>query len=260
MRRISGADVTVTSVHHGFRVTDNARQADTYRRGRVLLAGDAAHVHSPVGGQGLNLGLQDAANLGWKLALVARGQAGDGLLDTYTAERHPVGARVLRNARAQTALMRTDPQSQALREVLGEILELPQAVRQVAEMVSGAQIDYADGDGDGGAAHPLVGRFIPDLTVTGPGGARRVAELLHAGKGLLLDLGGPAALRAAAAGWADRVDVVGGRAGDGLPAGLTGLLVRPDGYVAWAAGDDGLGGVRAALTRWFGRPSGDDGA
>jgi 2-polyprenyl-6-methoxyphenol hydroxylase-like FAD-dependent oxidoreductase len=218
LRRVSGHGVTVTAVEQPTRITDNARQASTYRRGRVLLAGDAAHVHSPIGGQGLNLGLQDAANLGWKLALVARGLARPELLDTYTAERHPVGAQVLRDSRAESALIRTDPQTEALRGVLGEVLHDPRAARTLLELSHGLRIRYGDDK------NPLIGTFAAGV---------RLAD----GRGRYV---GPAS--EVVAPWADRVAVT-EQPGDGL-------LIRPDGYIAWAGADPG--GLRAALARWFG--------
>jgi 2-polyprenyl-6-methoxyphenol hydroxylase-like FAD-dependent oxidoreductase len=213
LRRVSGHDIAVTAIEQPMRITDNARQSSTYRRGRVLLAGDAAHVHSPIGGQGLNLGLQDAANLGWKLALVARGVATDQLLDTYTTERYPVGAQVLRDSRAESALLRTDPQTEALRGILGDVLREPQAARALLELSHGLRIRYGD-----------VGAFVPDIQLL-DGRARYV--------GPLTDVVVP---------WADRVSVE--------PADGPGRLVRPDGYLAWTGTDPD--GLRAALSRWFG--------
>jgi hypothetical protein len=218
LRRVSGQDFTVTAVEQPMRITDHARQASTYRRGRVLLAGDAAHVHSPIGGQGLNLGLQDAANLGWKLALVARGLADPELLDTYSAERHPVGAQVLRDSRAESALLRTDPQTEALRGVLGDVLHNPQAARTLLELSHGLRIRYGDNN------NPLDGTFAPGAPLL-DGRARYV---------------GPAG--EVVAPWADRVTVE--------PSDGDGLLIRPDGYIPWAGTDPSE--LRAALTRWFG--------
>ncbi|MFC3456104.1 FAD-dependent monooxygenase [Amycolatopsis speibonae] len=169
--RVSGIEVTVARLDGGIRFSDNSRQAATYRQGRVLLAGDAAHVHSPIGGQGLNLGLQDAMNLGWKLGLVARGEAPESLLDTYDAERRPVGERVLRNSRAQVALMRPGPQVAALREVLEETLGIPAAKRHFIAMGNGSDIDYAPD-----SVHPLVGRFAPVPLVSEDGRALLVAD------------------------------------------------------------------------------------
>jgi 2-polyprenyl-6-methoxyphenol hydroxylase-like FAD-dependent oxidoreductase len=230
IRRVTGVDVAITRLGEGVRYSDNTRQAVTYRRGRVLLAGDAAHVHSPIGGQGLNLGLQDAMNLGWKLGLVVRGLAPESLLDTYTAERHPVGERVLRNTRAQVALMRPGAQVAALREVLAETLAIPAAKRHFVEMTNGFDIDYAPD------AHPVVGRFAPPL---GP-----LPESPRDARPVLLDLADTKEIRDAAD--ADRVRVVTCSA----PSDLAGLLVRPDGYVAWAGTD--ATGLSEALTEWFG--------
>ncbi|WP_414945270.1 FAD-dependent monooxygenase [Amycolatopsis sp. cmx-11-32] len=216
--RASGLDVTVTRLDGGIRFSDNTRQAATYRQGRVLLAGDAAHVHSPIGGQGLNLGLQDAMNLGWKLGLVAQGAAPESLLDTYTAERHPVGERVLRNTRAQVALMRPGPQIAALREVLEETLEIPAAKRHFLAMGNGVDIDYAPD-----ATHPLVGRFAPLPLVSEDGRSILVAgseEILGAVNG--------------------RVRTV---ETDSEPS----FLMRPDGYVAWAASGGDPAGLTEAL-------------
>ena len=246
IRRVTGTDVAVAELGAGIRYSDNTRHADTYRKGRILLAGDAAHVHSPVGGQGLNLGLQDAANLGWKLGLVARGMAGEELLDTYTAERHPVAVRVLRNTRAQVALMRPGPQVDALREVLAETLEIPGARRHFADMVNGLDIDHAPG-----SPHPLTGRFLPEVGLKESGPAR---ELLRDGRGLLLDLAGPGAVREAA-GYGDRVRVVTDAAAGDAFGGAGAVLVRPDGYIAWAGDPTDQDGLAGALAAWFGRAS-----
>jgi 2-polyprenyl-6-methoxyphenol hydroxylase-like FAD-dependent oxidoreductase len=247
IRRVSGVDVTVTAMRTGTRFTDNARLADGYRRGRVLLAGDAAHVHSPFGGQGLNLGLGDAANLGWKLAAVLAGDADETLLDSYTAERHPVAARVLANTRAQLALLRPDPQSAALRALFTELMDLEQVNWYLTSMVSGLDVRCAS---DG---HPLLGRYCPDPGLFTADGPVPLAELTTDGGGLLLDLADDPAVGATAAGYAGRVRVVTARAtnvGD-----ISGLLVRPDGHVAWVA--DGtapadLEALSTALTTWFG--------
>jgi 2-polyprenyl-6-methoxyphenol hydroxylase-like FAD-dependent oxidoreductase len=213
------------------RFTDNTRLAADYRAGRVLLCGDAAHVHSPFGGQGLNLGLQDAVNLGWKLAAAVAGHAPDGLLDSYAAERRPVAARVLHNTRAQVALMHPDAARTPLYELFAQLMDLPTVNRYLADMIAATDVRYG------------CGGFVPDLVVAG----KRVREMLADGRAVLLDVADDPGLRAAAAGWADRVDVVSGPADrDSGP-----LLVRPDGYLAWA----GEGDVRDALERWFGRPA-----
>ena len=242
--------------------TDAARQATQYRRGRVLLAGDAAHIHLPAGGQGLSLGIADAANLGWKLAATVRGSATDDLLDTYHSERHPVGARVLRNSLAQGMLYLTGDDMKPLRSVLTEVIAIPDAARHLSGMVSGLDIRYDPGQSP---AHPLVGRRLPDSELRLPGGGRsRVSTRLHPARGVLISTADPAQSRAAIAGWADRVDVITVSA---LPAAATeatagpeatAALIRPDGYVAWAG--PGYGPLDEALDRWFGpRRTSDDG-
>ncbi|MFD8338283.1 FAD-dependent monooxygenase [Streptomyces solisilvae] len=239
MLRAGGISATVARLDSGTRFSDNTRQADTYRRGRVLLAGDAAHVHSPIGGQGLNLGLQDAANLGWKLALVATGRAPATLLDSYTTERHPVAARVLRSTLAQVALMRPGPQVNALREVLTETLSFPATHEYFATLVSGSDVDYAPD-----SAQPLVGRFMPYEFQA------LASEHMRDGRFLLVDRTDSEQLRAAADGY-DQVRVV-HREVPGTE--VTGLLMRPDGYVAWAAEQAESAGLAEALERWCGRP------
>lgn len=236
------------------RFTDAARQAAAYRKGRVLLAGDAAHVHHPIGGQGLNTGMQDAVNLGWKLAAVLKGTSPGSVLDTYHAERHPVAARVLRNAIAQMALLRADDRTTALRETTAELLGLTEPRKRFAAMMSGLDIRY-----DLGAGHPLLGRRIPDLDLVGG----RVYELLHRAQPLLLNFGRPGCIDVA--GWADRVRVVDAEYVGGwqLPvlgtvAAPSAVLVRPDGHVAWA-GDAPCAGLADALTTWFGASAAEPG-
>ncbi|WP_329128849.1 FAD-dependent monooxygenase [Streptomyces caniferus] len=249
LRKVSGvADVTIHTVHSATRFTDNARQVPDYRSGRVLLAGDAAHVHSPFGGQGLNLGLGDAMNLGWKLAATVRGWAPEGLLDTYTAERHPLGAWVLDWTRAQVALMRPESHARALREVIAELTGTTTATTFFAKKISGVLQRY-DLPGD----HPLTGRSAPDLELSD---GTRLAEHLHGGQGLLLDLAEDAGVRRRATGYGERVRVLSARCPE--RPGLAGLLVRPDGCTAWAADSPGGPGtpdeLDAALRRWFGTP------
>ncbi|MDS0138957.1 MULTISPECIES: FAD-dependent monooxygenase [unclassified Amycolatopsis] len=244
-RRVSGADVRVTKVHSATRFTDNARQATTYRQGRVLLAGDAAHVHSPFGGQGLNLGIGDAVNLGWKLAATIQGWAPEGLLDTYTAERHPIGEWVLEWTRAQVALMRSDVRTRALRQVMTDLLATGDGATYLAKKLSGVLHRYAiDGE------HDLTGRAAPDFAFAD---GSRLGERLHDGKALLLDLADAAGLRETAAGWAGRVNVLSAKC-DSEPA-LTGVLVRPDGHIAWASEDGSTADLEAALRTWFGEPA-----
>ncbi|MET7679654.1 FAD-dependent monooxygenase [Streptomyces sp. NPDC005423] len=249
VRRVTGVDVTVQRVHSSTRFTDNCRQAESYRSGRVLLAGDAAHVHSPFGGQGLNLGVGDAMNLGWKLALVVRGRAPVELLDTYTAERHPIGAWVLEWTRAQIAAMRPEPHARALREVLTDLTRTVDGTTYLVKRISGVWQHY---DLSGG--HPLTGRSAPDLELAD---GSRLADHLHTGRALLLDLTDDPKLRARADGYPDVVDVL--AAVCPQRPELAGLLVRPDGITAWAAdtgGDTGeAGSPEDALRRWFGEPA-----
>ncbi|HEY3556678.1 MAG TPA: FAD-dependent monooxygenase [Kribbella sp.] len=235
LRRVTGVDVTVTAVHSATRFTDNARQATSYRKGRVLLAGDAAHVHSPFGGQGLNLGIGDAVNLGWKLAATIQGTAPEGLLDTYTTERHPVGEWVLDWTRAQIALMRTDFRTAALRSVVTDLLGTPSGSTYLAKKLSGVLHRYAiDGE------HELVGSVAPDFEFAD---GTRLGEHLSDGKSLLLDFTDSAPLRDVASG---RVRVLTTK----YDGELTGVLIRPDGYVAWAAADGSSSGLDEALSTW----------
>lgn len=226
--------------------TTNSRQADRYRAGRVFLVGDAAHVQSGIGGPGLNLGMQDALNLGWKLAAAVRGWAPDGLLDSYHAERHPVGERVIMSSRAQTALIRPGAHITAVRQVLQELLASPANVRQIADLMSGADTRY---DMGGPAEHDLVGRFVPDLPLLTAAGPTRVAVTQRDGRPRLYDLCGRTDLGAVVGAWHDRVEVLVARSPD-APADA--VLVRPDGYVAWAG--DTASGLEAALRTWFGAP------
>lgn len=222
----------------------NTRQADAYRSGRILLIGDAAHVHSAMGGPGLNLGLQDTLNLGWKLAAVINGWAPEGLLDTYESERYPVGERVMMHSLAQIALTAPGPEVRALRTLLGELFQLPDVTAHMAGLLAGADVRY---DMGGGTPHRLTGFMVPDETLDD---GRRLTELLHSGRGVVLDLSG-GAVAAVAAPWDRRVDTVVAAMVDGPAA----MLIRPDGYVAWAADTFGAADVddlRAALQRWFG--------
>jgi hypothetical protein len=227
------------------------RQAASYREGRVLLAGDAAHIHGPQGGQGLNTGVQDAVNLGWKLARVVDGTSQDSLLDTYHSERHPIGARVLQITMAQVALARIDERSQALRTTVLDLLTMDEPRRRIAGMVSGLDIHYDLGEG-----HPLLGRRMPDVDLNTGDGPTRVFTLLHDARPLLLNLGEPGGFDISP--WADRVRVV-DASHDGvweLPvlgevAAPSAVLVRPDGHVAWA-GALTEPGLPRALATWFG--------
>jgi 2-polyprenyl-6-methoxyphenol hydroxylase-like FAD-dependent oxidoreductase len=260
LQDLSAALIAVCGTDYGIhdpiwisRFTDTTRQAANYRKGRVLLAGDAAHVHAPDGGQGLQLGVQDAVNLGWKLAQVIKGSSPHSLLDTYHAERHPVAARVLHNTMAAVALRRPDERTKALRETMAELLGMDEPRRRFAAMMSGLDIHY-----DFGAGHPLLGRRMPDLDLVTADGLLRVFTLLHEARPLLLNFAAPGQFDITA--WADRVQLI-----DAAYLGTwelpvlgpipapTAVLIRPDGYVAWVAGGTDPG-LAEALTAWFGAP------
>ncbi|MFE0043930.1 rifampin monooxygenase [Streptomyces albireticuli] len=237
LRTHAGTDFGAHSPRSLSRFGDATRQAERYRVGRVMLAGDAAHIHPPTGGQGLNLGVQDAFNLGWKLAAAVNGWAPDDLLDSYHAERHPVGARVLANTRAQITLMGTDPGAVALRELLSELMDFEEANRYVTAMITAVGVRYDFGEG-----HELLGRRLRDVTLK----RGRLYELMRGGRGLLLDQGGLLSVE----GWADRVDhVVDVSEELDVPA----VLLRPDGHVAWAGDDQAE--LLDMLPRWFGAPT-----
>jgi 3-(3-hydroxy-phenyl)propionate hydroxylase len=249
-----GTDYGVHSPTWISRFTDMARQATAYRAGRVLLAGDAAHVHNPVGGQGLNTGVQDAVNLGWKLAQVVKETSPESLLDTYHAERHPVAARVLRNTMSQTALLRPDERIDALRDTMSELLSMEEPRKRIAAMMSGLDVHYDLGEG-----HPLLGRRMPDLDLVTANGPLRVFILLHDARPVLLNLGEPGGIDITP--WADRVQLIHAKfVGTwelpvlGAVIAPTAVLIRPDGYVAWV-GDLTQQGLADALATWFGPPT-----
>ncbi|MGY8682164.1 FAD-dependent monooxygenase [Bradyrhizobium sp. UFLA05-153] len=261
LRDLSEALIAVYGTDYGIhnptsisRFTDMTRQASSYRSGRVLLAGDAAHVHPPMGGQGLQIGVQDAVNLGWKLAQVVNGTSLETLLDTYHSERHPVAARVLHNTMAQTALLRHDDRIEALREVVSGLLGMDEPRKRVAAMMSGLDVRYDLGEG-----HPLLGRRMPDLDLVTARGPLRVFGLLHDARPVLLNFGEPIGLDIAP--WRDRVQTIDARCAAtwelpviGAVAAPDAALVRPDGHVAWV-GDRTRSGLADALTTWFGPPA-----
>jgi len=260
LRDLSEALIAVYGTDYGIhsptwisKFTDMTRQAAAYRDRRVLLAGDAAHVHAPDGGQGLQTGVQDAVNLGWKLAQVVNRTSPESLLDTYHAERDPVAARVLRNTMAQVALRRPDARTKALRDTMSELLGMDEPRRRFAAMISGLDIHYDLGEG-----HPLLGRRMPDLDLVTPGGTVRVFTLLHDAHAVLLNLGKPWGFDISP--WAHRVLAIDAKyAGKwelpvlGQVAAPAAVLIRPDGYIAWV-GDGTDTGLRDALTTWFGSP------
>jgi 3-(3-hydroxy-phenyl)propionate hydroxylase len=252
---VRGTDYGLRSATWISRFTDMTRQAASYREGRVLLAGDAAHVHYPVGGQGLNIGVQDAVNLGWKLAQVVDGTSPESLLDTYHAERHPVAARVLQNTMAQTALTRSEDRIDALRGIVTELLSMDEPRKRFAGMISGLDVHYDLGEG-----HPLLGRRMPDLDLVAADAPLRVFDLLHDARPVLLDLGEPGGIDIAP--WADRVRLVDASYTGawelpvvGEVTAPTAVLIRPDGHVAWVGGDQRNAGLPDALSTWFGSPS-----
>jgi 2-polyprenyl-6-methoxyphenol hydroxylase-like FAD-dependent oxidoreductase len=261
LRDLSEALVNVYGTDFGIhnptwisRFTDMTRQAAVYRAGRVILAGDSAHVHYPAGGQGLSLGVQDAVNLGWKLANVVNGVSPESLLDTYQDERHPVAARAIRHTMAQAALQRRDERMQALVDVVAELASMDEPRKRLAGIISGLDIHYDLGEG-----HPLLGRRMPDLDLVTADGPLPVFELLHDAKPVLLNLGGPGGFDITP--WADRVALLEGEYEGlwelpvlGAVTAPTGVLVRPDGYVAWV-GEHTYSGLAEALATWFGPPT-----
>ncbi|MER5353114.1 FAD-dependent monooxygenase [Kitasatospora sp. NPDC002551] len=243
LRAVAGTDFGAHTPHWLSRFGDATRQAERYRVGRVLLAGDAAHIHPPTGGQGLNLGVQDAFNLGWKLAAEVAGWAPEGLLDSYHTERHPVGARVLTNTRAQMTLLGAEPGPTALRELFTRLMEVEEVNRYVTGMITAVDVRYDVGGELQDGGHELLGRRLRDVPLSR---GRRLYALMHGGRGLLLDRTGG---RLTVDGWADRVDHVDG---EGAEVDAPAVLLRPDGHVVWAG--DGQRELEAALTRWWGTP------
>jgi len=250
---VYGTDFGIHSPTWISRFTDMTRQAAAYRAGRVLLAGDSAHVHYPAGGQGLSLGVQDAVNLGWKLAQVVDGTSPETLLDTYQSERHPVAARALQHTMASGMLQRGDERTKALVDLVSELATMDEPRKRLAGIISGLDIRYDLGEG-----HPLLGRRMPDLDLVTADGPRRVFTLLHGAKPVLLNFGEPGGLDITP--WADRVQLIDAESVGpwelpvlGVVTAPTAVLIRPDGYVAWV-GDGTDAGLRDALTTWFGTP------
>jgi bifunctional hydroxylase/dehydrase len=255
LQRVTGEDIHGATPAWTSYFTDSSRQAAEYRRGRIFVAGDAAHIHMPIGAQGISAGLGDAVNLGWKLAAEIHGHGPPGLLDTYHTERHPVAARILANTLTQRTLYLGDDQMEPMRAVFAELMAHEEVQKLLAGMVTGLDIRYDAGEGD----HPLLGRRLPDLELTGdfgPGGKANAFQFLHAGRGIVLDLTADEDVCAAAAPWTDRIDVISSTSRPaGALADVEAALVRPDGYIAWI----GTGGTRAAglpeaLARWLGEP------
>ncbi|WP_328881286.1 FAD-dependent monooxygenase [Streptomyces sp. NBC_00299] len=246
-QRVTGEDITGHKPLWTSYFTDGSRQAAEYRQGRVFLAGDAAHIHLPIGAQGISAGVGDVVNLGWKLAAELNGHAPEGLLDTYHTERHPVGARIVANTLVQRSLYLGGPEMEPLRRLFGELVGIEAVRRHLVGLVTGLDIGYDMGDG----GHPLLGRRLPDQELLVGDEKSGTYELLTRGRPLLLNLRGGDALTEAAAGWADRVDVVAASRPDPA-APAADLLVRPDGYIAWVGIDGSTDGLATALERWFG--------
>ena len=241
LRRVSNTDVTISALHAATTWTDRARQVTTYRKGRVLLAGDAAHIHSPLGGQGLNLGLGDAMNLGWKLAATIRKKAPEGLLDSYQTERHPLGVQVLDWSRAQVAIMKPDPSSRALNAIVRDLMNTRDGATYIVGRVWGVSTHYDLG------GHPLAGHSVPNFEFED---GARIGELMHDGQGMLLDFEGNASLKILASAYADQMKYVSGRAKEQF--GLSAVLIRPDGMIAWASDSDpDCSELKKAAARWF---------
>ena len=243
LRRISNTDVTISVLHMATTWTDRARQATTYRNGRVLLAGDAAHIHAPLGGQGLNLGLGDAMNLGWKLAATIHEKAPEDLLNSYQIERHPIGAKVLDWSRAQAAIMRPDPDARALNAVIRDLMKTRDGATYIAGRVWGVTTHY-----DLGGDNPLVGHSVPNFEFED---GARIGDLMHGGHGMLLDFDGNASLKTLANEYGDQLKYVSGGAKEQL--GLSAVLIRPDGFIAWASDSEpDEQSIRQAAAQWFG--------
>jgi 2-polyprenyl-6-methoxyphenol hydroxylase-like FAD-dependent oxidoreductase len=242
LRRVSNTDVTITSLHAATTWTDRARQATAYCNGRVLLAGDAAHIHSPLGGQGLNLGIGDAMNLGWKLAATIQGKAPEGLLDSYQTERQPLGVQVLDWSRAQVAIMKPDPPSRALNAIVRELINTRDGATYIAGRVWGVATHY-----DLGGAHPVVGHSVPNFEFED---GARIGELMHDGQAMLLDFDGNDSLKTFASEYGVRIKYVSSRAKEQL--GLSAVLIRPDGIIAWASDNDpDYSEFQKAAARWL---------
>jgi 2-polyprenyl-6-methoxyphenol hydroxylase-like FAD-dependent oxidoreductase len=242
LRRVSDTDVTISALHTATTWTDRARQATTYRNGRVLLAGDAAHIHAPLGGQGLNLGLGDAMNLGWKLAAAIQNTAPEGLLDSYYTERHPLGAQVLDWSRAQVAIMKPAPYARALNAIFRDLMNTRDGATYMAGRVWGVSTHY-----DLGGDHPLVGHTVPNFEFEDGG---RIGELMHDGRGILLDLDRNASLKSLADEYGHLIRYISGRVKDRL--GVSAALIRPDGIIAWAADKDpDRNELQRAAARWL---------
>ena len=242
LRRVSNTDVTISALHIATTWTDRARQATTYRNGRILLAGDAAHIHAPLGGQGLNLGLGDAMNLGWKLAATIQNKAPEGLLDSYYTERHPIGAQVLDWSRAQVAIMRPDPDARALYAIVRDLMDTRDGATYMAGRVWGVLTHY-----DLGGEHPLAGYSVPNFELED---GVRIGQLMHDGQGILLDFDMNASLKTLATECGDRIRYVSGRAKG--QSGLSAVLIRPDGFVVWASDNDpDYSELQKAAARWF---------
>ncbi len=242
LRRISNTDVTIRALHFATTWTDRARQATTYRNGRVLLAGDAAHIHAPLGGQGLNLGLGDAMNLGWKLAATIQGKAPDSLIDSYYAERHPIGAQVLDWSRAQVAIMKPSPEARALYAIVRDLVNTRDGATYFAGRVWGVNTHY-----NLNSEHPLAGGSVPNFELEN---GVTIGELMHDGRGILLDFDGNASIQTLASEYGSRIKYVSGKAKKQL--GLSAVLIRPDGIVAWAAdGEPDCSELQKAAARWF---------
>jgi hypothetical protein len=252
-RRVTGIDLRIGKTTWLTRFGDSTRHADRYRSGRVFIAGDAAHIHFPSAGQGLNTGLQDAMNLGWKLAAAVRGWAAAGLLDTYHAERHPIGHEACVYPQAQMALMYPVDQGAPLRELVSELVQFEDVSTYLIERSTGLGVRYEMAyPGRPAAAHPLLGRRVPDAPLSTPDGDTSIARTLHDGRGVMLDLTGAPAAPGQASGWSDRVDAIAAQPVPGIAAAR--LLIRPDGHVAYvdADGTDDEG-LQLALATWFGR-------